>query len=338
MLRHLSANLWLLVLTIVICAVVYPLALLGVGQFLFPEKAAGGLIKDKDGNVVGARLIAQPFTGAEYFQPRPSAVSYNAAATGGSNWGANNPALRKRVLVQLGPILKYGPKAATPGQPIGPDIEKWFVRQQGLVAQWAKLYPDQAAAWIKAAELHSEHVAAWMKEHPQEVAQWLKDNPNTPEPKPEDLAEPFFAAYSAKHPGTFPGVVEKKDDAGKVEKSVAPVQEGSDIQAFFFDLWRQEHPQADLAPVPADLVMTSGSGLDPHISLAGALYQLDRVAGKWAADTKQDPAQVRRDIEALLRERSEAPLAGVAGPPLINVLEVNLALRDRYAGRVVAAR
>ena len=45
--------------------------------------------------------------------------------------------------------------------------------------------------------------------------------------------------------------------------------------------------------VPGDMVTTSGSGLDPHITLENAEYQLDRVASKWAADTKRDPAEVR---------------------------------------------
>src|SRR5262245_35835555 len=128
---HVRANLWLLVATLVLCSVAYPLALLGVGQTLFPRQAVGGLI-DSAGNpvltaeeAVGSRLIAQPFTGDEYFQPRPSAASYNGAASSGSNWGANNYLLRERVARQLGPIVKYysGPKK---GQPAGPDVEAWF--------------------------------------------------------------------------------------------------------------------------------------------------------------------------------------------------------------------
>lgn len=97
MTKHLLANLLLLGLTFVICAVLYPLALLAVGQGLFPSKASGDLVAGPDGKPVGARLIAQEFKGDEYFQPRPSAVGYNAAGSGGSNLGANNPKLRERV-------------------------------------------------------------------------------------------------------------------------------------------------------------------------------------------------------------------------------------------------
>ena len=78
------------------------------------------------------------------------------------------------------------------------------------------------------------------------------------------------------------------------------------------------------------MVMASGSGLDPHITLRNALYQLDRVAAKWAERTKRDQAQIRTEIEALLREKTEAPLGGLVGAELINVLKFNLALRKRY--------
>src|SRR5262249_29842740 len=109
--QHLRANLWLLLLTLILCSVLYPLALLGVGQAVSPRQAQGSLIDGGD-KAVGSRLIAQPFTGDGYFQPRPSAASYNAAASGASNWGPSNYLLRDRVARQLGPIVKYrsGPK------------------------------------------------------------------------------------------------------------------------------------------------------------------------------------------------------------------------------------
>jgi K+-transporting ATPase ATPase C chain len=161
------------------------------------------------------------------------------------------------------------------------------------------------------------------------VEAWKRANPATPEPKPEDLAVPFFESYSKRFPGTFPAAVEHKTPDGKTEKRIEPVKEGPDVQGIFFDLWLQEHPEVDLAPVPADLVMASGSGLDPHITMQNALYQLDRVVEAWAKKTKEDPAAVREEIEKVLAEKKEAPLRGAAGVPLVNVLEVNLALKDR---------
>jgi K+-transporting ATPase ATPase C chain len=108
------------------------------------------------------------------------------------------------------------------------------------------------------------------------------------------------------------------------------VKDGSDIQSIFFDMWRQDHPEADMQDLPADLVATSGSGLDPHITLQNAEYQLDRVASKWAANLKRDPATIRKEIEQILKEYASAPWFGLAGEKFVNVLEVNLKLRERY--------
>jgi K+-transporting ATPase ATPase C chain len=341
MLGHLRANLSLLILSVLICCVVYPAILLGIGQTFFRDKADGSLILGKDGKPIGSRLIAQPFTGEEYFQPRPSAASYNGAASGASNWAASNYQLRDRVAKALGPIVKYrsGPNA---GQPVAPDIETWFQKDQfqgkpGIVAQWAQAHPNVAQAWVKADKLNGDYVSAWMKAHPNEVAQWIKENPTTPEPKPEDVAVPFFTSYAAAHPGTFPSAVEHKTPDGKMEKRIEPAKEGSDVQGFF-DLWRQENPTADLEQVPADMVMASASGLDPHITLKSAHYQLDRVAGKWAELTKRDKAAMRKEIEDILNQKAEAPLGGLVGVPLINVLETNLALGDHFGVSPVAAK
>ncbi|MHB8382825.1 MAG: potassium-transporting ATPase subunit C, partial [Candidatus Binataceae bacterium] len=117
---------------------------------------------------------------------------------------------------------------------------------------------------------------------------------------------------------------------GKPQSTIAPVASGSDIQSTFFDMWRQEHPNANLADVPGDMVTTSGSGLDPHITLQNAEYQLDRVASKWAADTKRSPARIHGEIEQLLQADAFAPLWGLGGERMVNVLRVNLELRSRY--------
>ncbi|KEZ05134.1 potassium transporter [Burkholderia sp. MSh2] len=98
----------------------------------------------------------------------------------------------------------------------------------------------------------------------------------------------------------------------------------------FFDTWRQDHADVALQDVPGDFVTTSGSGLDPDITLANALFQLDRVAGAWAGDTKRPAGSIRAEIAALLRRDAHAPLAGLAGEPVVNVLQTNLALRRMY--------
>src|SRR4029079_13997297 len=98
----------------------------------------------------------------------------------------------------------------------------------------------------------------------------------------------------------------------------------------FFSVWWKAHPNAEVQPVPADMVMASGSGLDPHITLDSAVYQLDRVAAARAEKTKQDAKQVREKTEHLLHEKAEAPLNGAVGVPCVNVLEVNVAMDDMH--------
>jgi potassium-transporting ATPase KdpC subunit len=86
----------------------------GIGQVAFRSQAEGSLIRRADGTIVGSRLIAQKFTRPEYFQPRPSAVDYNAAATGGSNYGPSNPDHLKAVKERLDAVTRI--EGAIPGQ------------------------------------------------------------------------------------------------------------------------------------------------------------------------------------------------------------------------------
>src|SRR6202030_3367448 len=141
MFRYLSKSILLLGLTIIVCAGLYPLAVWAIGKAFFPFQANGSLLTGPDGSIVGSKLIAQPFTKDEYFQPRPSAASYDASASASSTLAASNYLLRSRVATTLGPIVKYkgGPKT---GQLVAPDIEAWFQQDQymgqpHIVAQWA---------------------------------------------------------------------------------------------------------------------------------------------------------------------------------------------------------
>jgi len=334
MLRYLSKSIMLLIFAVVVCCVIYPLALWAVGQTIVPYQANGSLIKGPDGAVVGSELIAQPFTKDEYFQPRPSAASYDASASTSSALAASNYALRDRVARSLGPIVKYksGPKA---GQPVAPDVEQWFQKDmfQGaahIVAQWADLHNSLAQAWVSADPTHGAYVDSWAKTHPAVVAQFIKDNPGTPQPKAADLAVVFFENFSKDNPGRFPSAVTHTGPGGKAQTAIEPVKDGSDVQSIFFDMWRQDHPDADIEDVPGDMVTTSASGLDPHITLQNAEFQLDRVAPKWAADLKRDPAAVRTEIEQILEKKSSAPFGGLIGEKFINVLEVNIELRKMY--------
>jgi len=126
----------------------------------------------------------------------------------------------------------------------------------------------------------------------------------------------IVAQWAELHPGLAPSLP-------------SPLR-SDDIRAVFFDMWRQDHPDADLEPVPGDFVMASDSGLDPDITLGNARYQLPRVASKWAADSGREVETVHAEVEGMLREAAFAPFDGLAGERLVNVLEINLALRKRY--------
>jgi len=183
----------LFVLLSVVTGLLYPLLVTGLAKAVFPRQAAGSLLRDDTGQVIGSSLIGQNFSDPKYFWGRPSATSpmpYNAANSGGSNQGPLNPALIDAVKSRIEAL-----KAADPG--------------------------------------------------------------NT-------------------------------------------------------------------APIPVDLVSASASGLDPHISLAAALYQAGRVARLRGLS---DDA-----MRTLLADHTEGRLLGVLGEPRVNVLQLNLAL-ERAATR-----
>ena len=304
-----------------------------IGQTVFPFQANGSLLKGPDGKAVGSKLIAQPFTKDEYFQPRPSAASYDASASRLHRLAASNYALRDSVARLLGPIAKYrsGPNA---GKLVAPDIESWFQKDmfQGkphIVAQWADLHGSLAQGWASDAA-HASYIDSWAKSHADLVTRWIKDNPAAAQPKATDLAVLFFEKFSDENPGRFPSGVTHIGGDGKAQTMIESVKDGQDIQSIFCEMWREDHPDADLEMVPGDLVATSASGLDPHITLQNAEYQLDRVANTWAQQRKADPAEVRKEIAQLLDKNTSAPFGGLAGENMVNVLEVNLELSKRY--------
>ena len=172
------------------CCVIYPLAVCGIGQALFRDKANGSLIVDKDGTIHGSRLIGQQFTLDKYFQTRPSDAGANGMAYDPTSSGGSN---------------------------LGPTSQK----------------------------LHDT------------IAQGV-------------------SAY------------------------------------------RTQNGLATNAPVPADAVTASASGLDPHISLRNAELQTPRVAK--ARGISEDK------VRELIRVNTDAPDLGILGEPGVNVLTLNLAL------------
>lgn len=176
-----------LILTVMCCGL-YPLAVWGIGQAVFPRQANGSLIIGGDGTLRGSALLGQNFTGPLYFHSRPSAagaIGYDAGASGGSN--------------------------------LGPTSRK--------------------------------------------LADQIRERTAT---------------------------------------------------------YRAENGLAAEAPVPADAVTASGSGLDPHISPRNAEIQSDRVAKARHLTGDQ--------VRELIREATEGPGLGILGERGVNVVRLNLAL------------
>ncbi|QPK64290.1 potassium-transporting ATPase subunit KdpC [Methylomonas sp. LL1] len=106
----------LLTLTLVTGAI-YPALVTLIAQTAFPAQANGSLITDKQGQTIGSSLIGQTFDRPEYFWGRPSAtapVPYNAAASGGSNLGPTNPALRDAVSARIQALKQADPDNKMP--------------------------------------------------------------------------------------------------------------------------------------------------------------------------------------------------------------------------------
>lgn len=96
-----SPNVWraslvLALVTLLGFGLLYSLAATGIGGLLFHAQANGSLI-ERDGQVVGSSLVAQPFADDRYVQPRPSAANYDTMALAGSNQARTNPDLRARI-------------------------------------------------------------------------------------------------------------------------------------------------------------------------------------------------------------------------------------------------
>lgn len=226
----------------VLLGVVYPLAMTGISQLIFPKQANGSLIS-AGGKVIGSEIIGQGFTKPEYFHPRPSAAGsgYDASASGGSNLGPTSAKLIR-------------------GTTKMDDKKNEVVDYDGI-------------------DLRIVHYCV-ENEIPYESSTPLEQ---------------------------FKGADGSLDDMKL-------------IKAFNDD--KAPLVFTPKAPIPADAVTTSGSGLDPHISPANAQAQVARVA-------RARGISVDQAIQIVARF-TEGPDLGLLGEPRVNVLKLNLAMDQQF--------
>jgi len=130
--KNLLISLWFTLVTTVMFGLIYPLAVTGFSQLFFRGKADGQLI-ERNGKVVGSRIIGQAFTGTGYFHSRPSAAGtgngYDPTSSGGSNLGPTNKVLLDRVNGDVQKLYAENPGSSVPvdlvtasGSGLDPDI------------------------------------------------------------------------------------------------------------------------------------------------------------------------------------------------------------------------
>lgn len=145
----------LLALFAVLTGILYPLAVTGIAQAVFPAAANGSLVA-RNGAAVGSALIGQAFAGAGYFWPRPSAAGangYDAAASSGSNLAPTAKALMDRITAEVarrGGGQQPGDAATASGSGLDPHISPENARQQiARVAATRGIAPAGIAALVE---------------------------------------------------------------------------------------------------------------------------------------------------------------------------------------------
>ncbi|MGA7906744.1 MAG: potassium-transporting ATPase subunit KdpC [Candidatus Sulfotelmatobacter sp.] len=114
--KNLITAVLMTIATTILLGIIYPLVVTGLAQLLFPKKANGQLI-EANGKVIGSRILAQGFSSARYFHPRPSAVNYDATNSNGSQLGPTNHQLVDRVKGDVATL-----QAENPGVPVPVDL------------------------------------------------------------------------------------------------------------------------------------------------------------------------------------------------------------------------
>jgi len=157
------------VMLAIVCCVIYPLLVFGIGQVLFHDKANGSLIVDKDGTIRGSRLIGQQFSADKYFHPRPSAAGngYDASNSGGSNLGPTSQKLRDSIAQNVADFRSQNGLA--PNTPVPADA---------VTASGSGLDPHIS---LQNAEIQTVRVAKARNLSVEKVREFIKQNTEGPD-------------------------------------------------------------------------------------------------------------------------------------------------------------
>ena len=148
----------LTILFAILLGLLYPLAMTGIGQAIFPSQANGSLVRDASGRVIGSTVVGQAFTTDRYFQTRPSAAGkgYDGLASSGSNLGPTAQALVDRVTPDIAKRREEGATGPLPadlvtasGSGLDPDLSPAAAQAQiARVARVRSMAPEQLRALI----------------------------------------------------------------------------------------------------------------------------------------------------------------------------------------------
>ena len=161
--RQLAPALVAFIAFTLVTGLAYPLVVTGFSQLAFPKRADGSLVTYR-GQIVGSRLIGQPFAGARYFQPRPSAAGdgYDAMSSSASNLGPTNQVLLKEVRERAEAYRRENRLAAGAAVPVDAVTASGSGLDPGISVENARI---QAARVARARSLSLAAVLALVGEH-----------------------------------------------------------------------------------------------------------------------------------------------------------------------------
>jgi K+-transporting ATPase ATPase C chain len=158
MMKHLWTATMMTVVTTVLLGLVYPLVVTGLAQVLFADKANGQLI-ERNGAVVGSRIIGQTFSSPGYFRSRPSAAGggYDAGASSGSNLGPTNKKLIERVAADVASYAsEHAPVPIDLVTASGSGLDP-HITPTGALFQAARVARERGASEAEIRRLVDEH-------------------------------------------------------------------------------------------------------------------------------------------------------------------------------------